>query len=152
MRVFRISRTERSMDLTGTGAKLYGGRWNSPGRTVLYCAQNLSLAMLEMLAHADETFLLKDFSAICLEVDAKLEIKRISAKELSAAWSSYPHSAATQKLGDQWLKDENEAILQVPSAVNPLESNFLINPALVGENEIKIVEQHKKSFDKRLML
>lgn len=152
MKVYRISRTERVKDLSGKGAKIYGGRWNSPGRPVLYCAENLSLAMLEILAHADERFLQRDFSAICLELSPKVSVKTLLTKELSPAWSSYPHSAVTQKLGDQWLKDEKEGVLHVPSAVNPLESNFLINPALLAESEMKIVEQHKISFDNRLML
>lgn len=151
MRAYRISRTERIDDLSGTGAKRYGGRWNSPGRPVLYCAENLSLAMLEMLAHADENFLAKDFSAICLELSPDIALKKISAEELSPAWRSFPHSAETQKLGDQWLANEKEGVLQVPSAVNPHENNILINPTLVAESAINVVGKHQITFDNRLM-
>lgn len=152
MRAFRISRTERANDLSGTGAKLYGGRWNSPGRPVLYCAENISLAMLEILAHADENFLQKDFSVIALEINTNLAEKELSAKELTPAWRSNPHSAATQRLGDEWLQAAKVGILRVPSAVNPLEQNILINPELIEEGTVKIVARHKITFDNRLLI
>ena len=40
--------------LSGMGAYLYGGRWNSPGQYVVYASGNVSLAMLEVLVHIDD--------------------------------------------------------------------------------------------------
>ena len=37
--------------LDGEGARKVGGRWNSPGRAVVYMAQSVALAVLENLVH-----------------------------------------------------------------------------------------------------
>ena len=36
-------------DLTGTGAKITGGRWNSTGTRIVYCSSSIALATLEIL-------------------------------------------------------------------------------------------------------
>ena len=49
-RVFRVCRA-RYARLDGTGAQLAGGRWNSPGRAVVYMAESIALAVVENLVH-----------------------------------------------------------------------------------------------------
>jgi len=52
MRLWRIEKSIFAQEVrSGNGARIYGGRWNSPGRPAIYCAGSLSLAMLEVLAH-----------------------------------------------------------------------------------------------------
>jgi len=46
-RVYRVCRAVHSR-LDGLGAKLAGGRWNSPGHSVVYKAERVSLAVLEI--------------------------------------------------------------------------------------------------------
>jgi len=48
--VWRIT-TRRLADqaFSGEGARLFGGRWNRVGQSVIYTAESRSLAMLEML-------------------------------------------------------------------------------------------------------
>src|SRR4051812_18031854 len=36
---------------SGEGARIFGGRWNSPGISIVYCSEHLSLAALEILVH-----------------------------------------------------------------------------------------------------
>jgi RES domain-containing protein len=50
-RVFRVCRA-RYARLDGAGAKLAGGRWNSPGQAVVYMAESIALAVLENLARS----------------------------------------------------------------------------------------------------
>ena len=51
MIVYRISNTRYSDDISGTGAKLHGARWNSVAVPMLYTAEHISLAVLEMLVN-----------------------------------------------------------------------------------------------------
>ena len=48
--VWRIT-TRRFADqaFSGEGARLYGGRWNRVGQSLIYTAESRSLALLEML-------------------------------------------------------------------------------------------------------
>ena len=43
MRIWRLCRRPFA-DLSGDGARLYGGRWNSPGRPMVYAAESAALA------------------------------------------------------------------------------------------------------------
>ena len=51
IQLFRISLSEHINDMTGTGAKIYGGRWNHAGYPVVYASGSRSLAALEFLVH-----------------------------------------------------------------------------------------------------
>jgi len=49
---YRIVKAKfRESAFTGDGARAFGGRWNSVGRSVIYLAGSISLATLEMLVH-----------------------------------------------------------------------------------------------------
>jgi len=50
MRIYRMHRSERAPG-DYTGAMLAGGRWNPIGTPMLYTAENLSLACIEILVH-----------------------------------------------------------------------------------------------------
>lgn len=52
MRAFRIA-DRRFPIFDGTGARLAGGRWNSPGGPVIYAAETFAGAVLEVLIHAN---------------------------------------------------------------------------------------------------
>ena len=51
MIVYRIANEGYKSDISGEGAALYGGRWNSIGVKLLYTSQNISLTILESLVH-----------------------------------------------------------------------------------------------------
>src|SRR5450432_2475776 len=52
-RVYRVCRSLHA-PLDGAGAMRVGGRWNSPGKRVVYMAESLSLAVLENLVHMNK--------------------------------------------------------------------------------------------------
>ncbi len=128
MIVFRISKRAYIKDLGGTGAGIYGGRWNPPGINLLYTAGSISLACLEFLVNNYHLMAPPD---ICL---AKIEILTGSLKELK--WSQLPDQwdektfipASTQKVGSAFVATKQYYVLKVPSAIVSEEFNYLLNP------------------------
>ena len=56
----------------GEGARLFGGRWNSAGMPVVYAAQHLSLAALEVRVHIERTSMKKRYKCLTFEFDDRL--------------------------------------------------------------------------------
>lgn len=111
----------------GTGAKQNPGRWNNMGVSIVYTAETLSLAMLEMLVHLDRTML--RLSYVYFEVDASDDLVcELPLSIMPKKWNVYPAPPATKKAGDQWVVEMSSVILKVPSVLNPLEHTLLINP------------------------
>ena len=52
MRLWRLTRRPFA-DLEGRGAARFGGRWNRPGRPMVYTTAEASLAVLEVRVHLD---------------------------------------------------------------------------------------------------
>ena len=151
MRAWRISR-ERFADtaFSGFGAREYGGRWNSPGRGVVYLSGTIALAALEMLVHAgDRAELLQDFVFIEVEFDEGL-VQVLDQEALPEDWSAYPEPEATKRLGDRWFDDQASLLLAVPSAVIPQEMNLLLNPLHPDFGKVKRGAPQSFHFDTRL--
>jgi RES domain-containing protein len=111
----------------GEGARLYGGRWNSPGTAMIYTSQSQSLAVLELLVHMDAPELLKKY--ILFEVWLpSAYVSDLNLSNLPANWRTDPAPADVRAVGDEWTASGNSAALRVPSALVPGESNFLLNP------------------------
>ena len=113
---------------SGFGAKNFPGRWNNQGVSIVYTAENLSLAILEMLVHLDKT--MRCLSYVYFEVKASDDmVYNLPPNELPKAWNVYPAPPATKRIGDQWAAGMSSLIMRVPSVLTtPLEHTFLINP------------------------
>ncbi len=151
MNTYRIGQTKYARDRRGSGVD---GRWNLLGMYVIYTGGSLALSCLEKLAHTPGTSLYAgDFSVTIFEVPDSLTIKEITIKELTkinADWIKVINYPITQKLGNNWLKEQETAILKVPSAIIDLEYNYLFNPAHPDFNKIKISAVNEFNFDTRL--
>jgi RES domain-containing protein len=147
---WRITKTHRlDTAFDGEGARLHGGRWNSPGTAVVYTAQSAALAALELLVHLQSSHLLGAYSFVPARFDRSL-VEGIDAGALPADWRRYPAPAALQQIGDQWVAGARSAVLEVPSAVVPSERNFLLNPAHRDFARIEIGAPQPFEFDPRL--
>jgi RES domain-containing protein len=134
---------------SGEGAWRYGGRWNSPGTRVVYVAEHASLAVLEILVHLETGMPFADYSLIQVEFDEAL-IERLVPRKLPINWRDSPAPAETTAIGDRWVEGSRSAVLQLPSAVVPIEKVFLLNPEHPEYAKIKVGEPQSFSFDPRL--
>jgi RES domain-containing protein len=124
-RVYRVCRA-RYARLDGAGARRAGGRWNSPGRAVVYMAESVSLAVLENLVHMSR----QDFPTGYVCVAAVLPDGIAIATEQDIRRRANPRQqASSQTLGDFWFDSGETAVLEVASAVLPNEHNYLLNPS-----------------------
>jgi RES domain-containing protein len=150
MEVYRLTRKRFAGTLSGKGSALKGARWNSIGVELIYTANNRSLAMAEVAVHFTLATLPSDYLMMTLFIPDDIHIIKFPVSDLPADWNIFPHSASTQFIGDKFVADNKSCILQMPSAVTLGDYNFLINPKHVDFARIKILEEVKFPFDKRI--
>lgn len=150
MRVFRLSRQKYCNDLSGTGAALFGYRWNSKGVKMVYTAQSRALAMAEVAVHLSLLSLPGDYMMITLDIPDTVQVKELDVDLLDFDWKGFPHSPKTQELGDMFVRNAANCVLKVPSAVVKGDFNFLLNPYHPDMDKIKIVDVAPFPFDRRL--
>ncbi len=149
MKIYRIAKQKFINDLTGEGARLYGGRWNKRGSAMLYFSEHLSLCVLEMLVHTDQQLITNNYYFIEVDIPKK-KIETISKSKLPLNWRSNNLISETQNFGTNWLQKNNDLALRIPSAVLPSESNILINPNHITASKIKIIKTFALNLDARL--
>lgn len=150
MKGFRIVPAPRARDLSGEGARRYGGRWNSPGVPMVYTATSASLAVLETLVHMGLNVLPEDLVLVTLEVPGDL-VSTLEPDRLPEHWADYPAPAAANEIGALWVREERSVGLLVPSAILPQENNLLINPRHAGADLVEIVDILPYRVDRRLL-
>jgi RES domain-containing protein len=139
MQAWRICR-QPFADLSGEGARLHGGRWNSPGRPLIYAAETAALAVLEVRVHLDLAWdlLPDDYVLIAMDLPA------IRTEELT----DLPPDAVAA--GDSWLASRRSALLKVPSFIVPESFNIMINAIHPDAAAISIASVRPFAFDERL--
>ncbi|MEE4111280.1 MAG: RES family NAD+ phosphorylase [Desulfobacteraceae bacterium] len=134
---------------SGGGAYRQGGRWNSPGRAVVYMSESLSLSALESLVHMVRLHMIRGYKSIWVDIP-EAYITSIAKSELPADWKAVPAPQTTQHIGNNWFDKQLSPALQVPSTVIPMEHNFVLNPSHPEFNTLKIGNIQDFEFDKRL--
>ncbi len=152
IRAFRLCKTKfLPSAFSGEGARLNGGRWNSPGMAVVYTSSSLSLATLEVLVHLeDPEAFARLFSWVPLEIPGDL-MEQLDPATLPNRWHEDETNSSSQSVGDAWLRSMRTTVLEVPSVVTPGEWNYLLNPAHPRFPEIRIGEGRKFQPDPRLV-
>ena len=150
---FRISaaqhaRTVQKM-LSGRGAFLNGGRWNSPGVAMVYLAGSRSLAALELLVHLNRTDILKTYKEQSVSFSESL-VTHIAVDDLPSNWSKASMAPVVQQIGDAWARENVSLVLQVPSVVVSGEYNYLINPEHDDFHKMCVGKIARFKFDCRL--
>lgn len=147
MIVYRFTKEIYSHEISGEGAKQWGGRWNSPGLAVVYTGCSISLSLLELLVYQ------ATYEEILVNHLMKIEvpdifIQTVSAKSLKHGWQ---HDIDYCRfIGNEFLQNNRSLLLKVPSAVIPEEYNILINPRHAAFEKCTLLSARLFEFDTRL--
>jgi len=136
--------------LSGEGARKYGGRWNSPGRNMVYLGGSRALSALELLVHLTTPLSrAKRFSLIEILVP-RSEITTYPTQCLPDRWNQSSNLKLTAELGDDWYDVGGQLAMVVPSVLIPEETNIVLNPEHRAFKDVVIGESKAFYFDKRL--
>jgi RES domain-containing protein len=149
--IWRISKRKYATTaFNGEGARRFGGRWNSKGKSVVYTSATLSLAALETLVHMEIEDAGNMFAYIRADIPEDIQIDRIDINQLPSNWRNIPAPPSLAAIGNQWFDSGNTAVLAVPSAVIPIENNYLINPLHRDFSRIQIYDPQSFELDPRM--
>lgn len=136
-----------STALSGEGARKFGGRWNTPGLSVVYLAESRALTSLELLVHLTTPSTRKK-SYTLLEVSLPLKALK-TASHLNKDWNLSPPTKASLSVGNEWLLNQTSLALRVPSTLVHEESVILLNPLHRDFSQVKILSERAFSYDPR---
>lgn len=148
MIIYRLATSEFADDLSGEGAKIYGGRWNPVGLAAVYISEFISLSILEILVRANKFTSPDTYTLLSIQIPESSTVT-IELKKLKSEWQN--SIEYTRSIGEEFLRDNQTLILKVPSAIVPQEHNFLINPLHKDFKKVKIVHSELLELDKRLL-
>jgi RES domain-containing protein len=137
--VWRICRRPFA-DLSGNGARLYGGRWNKPGRPLIYAAETAALAVLEVRVHLDLDWDMLPDDYVLVAIDTAAIV----------AETIHEPPDDPRAIGDAWIESRRSALLRVPSGIVPESYNVLINPAHSDALSIHLGPVRPFRFDRRV--
>lgn len=142
-----------SDDLTGAGAKTTGGRWNTKGNAVLYCAATIALASLETVVHLAASGLPLNRYLVRVDIPDDVWARRQELTHLTApvGWDALPAGGVSIGYGNNWLANLGTAVLCVPSIVVPEERNVLINPLHPDAKQVVATKLRRWQYDPRLV-
>lgn len=150
MRFWRICRRRYAAEAAaGTGARLYGGRWNSRGVGVVYGSTSLALAAVETFVNLEPNLMPADLVSIEGEIPDTIAIRRLDLSTLPSGWRE-TRDESLRQFGDQWIRAGESAVLLVPSAAIRGEWNLLLNPAHRDLSKIRFGRPEVFAFDARM--
>lgn len=146
--VYRLTK-RRYPVYDGSGAALEGARWNSPGRFLIYTSEHYATALLEKLVHAGRTLLPGAHHAAGIAIPDDLVAEEFDPANVPG-WDA-EDSASARAYGDEWHRLGRSAVLIVPSIPGqPVERNFIINPAHPDAGRIRVMPSFDVVWDGRL--
>lgn len=145
MRVFRVC-SAKHPTLDGEGARLYGGRWNSPGLPVVYTASSLALAVIETRVHLKTPPI--DYVRLTIDIpDTSFSPEDLTSLALDPTWRT--DTSVTRKVGDMHFSNRPLVPLKVPSVAVETEWNLLFHPEW-GASHAIVVEKAPIVLDLRM--
>lgn len=102
------------------------------------------------MVHLNGPELLQHYVLIPVAIEDEL-VRKVREADLPQDWRAHPAPLSVKQIGDDWARSASSAVLQVPSALLPSESNFLLNPAHADFKKLIIGEPVAFRFDSRLL-
>ena len=152
MLVYRIENSIRQDEaLSGLGAELYGGRWNTIGEKAVYCATHRSLAMLEVLAHVRHQNLFPvNRVMITIEIPDQ-HVESVDEQSLDPNWRDLSTYHRTNSVFSNYCLNRNLLALLVPSVIVPEEYNMILNPIHSAFKTVQVMNKKPLEWDQRLL-
>lgn len=149
MRVWRLVAARHAASaLSGLGAAEFGGRWNPVGRRMIYTADSLALATLELSVHL--TGARMKYVALELELpDDAVDVLEVG--DLRKQWAAHPESTA--RIGEAWAGSGRSLALAVPSALVDARSgerNVLVDPLHPAMADVRALQRFEVALDERI--
>jgi RES domain-containing protein len=144
-----VPATRAQTAFTGEGAWRYGGRWTSPGVRVVYVSEHQSTAAFEVFANRMPFILEGKYKAYHAEWPDRLT-EAFPSEKLPANWRMHPPSVETREIGNSWARERRSAVLALPSAISPADTNFLLNPQHPDFKHVRVSSPIDFEFDSRL--
>jgi RES domain-containing protein len=149
MRLWRlVAPVHATGAMSGEGAALYGGRWNPIGARMVYTADSLALATLELVVHL--TGARVSYSAIEFDVPDR-SIVQLDHALLKRRWAD--DESATRRIGQDWMDSSASLALAVPSALVEARSgerNVLLNAGHPRLAKVRELQRFAVVLDQRL--
>jgi RES domain-containing protein len=149
MIVYRIGRPIWARDLSGEGARLYGGRWNPPGVPCLYASESRALALLEFTANVSPDAFPGALAITEIDIP-EVEVMKPTLRQLPGHWRNYPAPDATRAFGERLLRQAEALVIRMPSVIIPEEYNFLVNPLHPEARSVRVLRVKEFKMDGRL--
>lgn len=147
MIVYRITKATYADRLMASGG---AARWNERGQFVIYTAATRALACLENVVHRSGEGLLNVFRVMVIDVPDELAVETVAIDGLPPDWFDFHQYSTCQRIGGDWLRGGQSAVLRVPSAIISHEWNYLLNPAHPAFIRIRLVRTEPFVFDPRI--
>ncbi len=148
LRAYRIADSRREV-FDGSGAATFGGRWNSPGRRVIYASETYAGALLEKLVHTNIGRIPSTQSWIEIVVPAGFVVEEVKQDDLPC-WDD-PSQQESRTYGDDWYDRRRTAVLLVPSVVTRVELNVIFNQEHPDFAQMKAGKPTPVVWDRRLL-
>lgn len=151
MIAYRIGDARRAI-YDGSGAFLHGGRWNSPGRRVIYAGDSLALAMLEVLVHTNTGRIPPRHALVEIDIPDRLTVEILDPGAVPG-WEA-SDELASRAYGDHWHASRRTIVLSVPSVVTWKTAasgrNLVVNQDHADAGAIKVAPPKPVVWDERL--
>ncbi|MBS1501465.1 MAG: RES domain-containing protein [Bacteroidetes bacterium] len=150
MEVFRIAKESFSKKLLASGS---ANRWNFDDQFVIYAGGSRSLSTLELTVHKGSVSPLSKYRVMVISItDEEHLYEQVKQADMPSNWRSMLAYPELQKLGSEWYLSNRSLVLKVPSAVIPMEYNYIINARHPDfDSMISLTRSEDYFWDERLI-